>query len=94
MDTVVETDPSKWAGYCLKPLSLISAPTDFFAEQFMTSINLQLDYEQTQQTQAGAWLPSWDWGGSFPETWQVAGRQWSSVLTLDMARKLRAFDVH
>lgn len=93
LEAVVETDPSKWAGYCLKPLSLIASPTDFFAERFTHSIHLQLDYEQRQQTQAGAWLPAWNWGGNYPDSWEVAAAQWSSVLTLDMARKLKAFGI-
>lgn len=90
-DSKIESVPENWGGYCLKPLTIIQAPDHFLAPGFANAISAQLDFEEAQQEDSGAWLPPWDWGGNYPDSWQQARREWSGILTLDMLRRLKKF---
>ena len=90
-DRAVTKEPSAWSGYCLKPLTLATSPASPFAEVLADAIELNLDYEIERQQADGSWAPNWTWGDAFPETWEVAKREWSGVLTLATLRTLSSF---
>lgn len=88
----VETDPDEWRGYVLKPLQMAPTPTSPFAGQFQESIDLNLDFEISQQQDDGSWAPAWSWGDAYPDAWPHAKRAWQGVLTVGSVKSLVAFD--
>ncbi|MEM1435940.1 MAG: hypothetical protein AAGG11_17915 [Pseudomonadota bacterium] len=89
----IETDPSRWAGYCLKPLAAVPKPDALLFEAFADPIAVQLDYEIEQQCEAtGLWLPHWSWLTSYPESWSLAKLRWAGIITLDTLRSLGHYD--
>ena len=90
--TAIETDPSKWDGYCIKPLSAIPDPQAMLAPFFANALHRQLDYELSRQSdESGLWVPHWSWGPNDPESWPEARDDWSGTLTLELLRSFRAF---
>ncbi|TVR52346.1 MAG: hypothetical protein EA425_05190 [Puniceicoccaceae bacterium] len=90
-ERLVQTEPTAWTGYGLKPLQVAPTPQDFLYPKFKDLVNAQLNFEIKRQDADGSWAPTWDWGGLYPETWPAIEYQWKSVLTLQM---LRALDAH
>jgi hypothetical protein len=60
-------------------------------EVLREAVEANLDYLIGEQGGDGAWAPTWNWGGLFPEAWPQARRDWQGVLTLDALKVLRAF---
>lgn len=90
----VERDPAKWGKYCLKPagyMAVVRSPASPFAKLLAKEVELNLDYEIQRQHADGSWLPTWSWGGSFPEAWEQAKLAWQGILTVRMLRLLAAF---
>ena len=92
MQSAIETNPDKWGGYCVKPLTAIAHPDARFAREFAHALDQQLDYEIAHQSQQlGVWLPHWSWGDFYPEAWQEARLAWSGIITLELLRSLQSF---
>jgi hypothetical protein len=87
----VERDPAKWPKYGLRPLTVVKTPASPYYAELREAVEANLDYLIGEQSEDGAWAPTWNWGGMFPEAWQQARRDWQGVLTLDALRTLRAF---
>ena len=92
IDEIVERDPTKWTGYCLKPLDVIHSPQSRFYERFSSLIEINLDYEINHQCADGSWAPNWNWGGTYPEQWEIAKKKWTGVLTMQRLCILKEFD--
>lgn len=89
----VETDSSKWADYCLKPLDVVTSAESPFYTGLKSVIPRAIEYELTRQSANGAWEPHWQWyGDRFPEDWATAKVHWSGILTLKSLASLSAFD--
>lgn len=88
---VVERDPAKWSGYCLRPLDVAASPDGIFAGALREDAERQLDWELERLGDDGTVRPPWDWGGLYPDVWPEAAREWSGWLTLDLLRKLYAY---
>jgi hypothetical protein len=84
----VETDPTGWNGYCLKPLAVADHPTSLWTGILGRAVEANLDYEIDNQAPDGSWQPNWDWGKTGDEAWDMARREWSGILTL---KNLRVF---
>ena len=90
--TAIETDPSKWLGYCIKPLTAIPMPDARLAPEFADILEVQLDFEiERQSKEYGVWSPHWSWGSNYPEAWPQAQKHWSGIITLEALRSLDAF---
>lgn len=87
----VETDPTIWDGYVLKPLVAAPSPSSLFAESLQNSIDKNLDFEIERQQKDGSWAPNWSWGDAYPEAWLHAKRAWQGVLTVNMTKSLLAY---
>ena len=87
----VETDPTRWDGYVLKPLMVAPLPSSLFAESLRNSIDDNLDFEIDRQQKDGSWAPNWSWGDAYPEAWLHAKRAWQGVLTVNMTKSLLAY---
>jgi hypothetical protein len=88
---LVERDPAKWHEYMPQPLWFAPSPTSLLAQDLHDELQLNLDFIIDQQSAQGCWEPTWDWGGFYPDAWQQARRDWSSVLTLTTLIQLRDF---
>jgi hypothetical protein len=88
---LVAREPEAWKQYNPQPLWYVSTPKSLLADPLANSIPANLDFLIDQQTDAGAWVPNWDWGPFYPETWPQAKLDASSMLTLRALRQLRAF---
>jgi hypothetical protein len=88
---IVARHPSAWASYGPQPLVFVDSPESFLYDGLRQAVEDNLDYLVDRQDPAGGWVPNWDWGGDFPEVWDVAHHEWRGVLTLVNLRKLRAF---
>lgn len=87
-ERIVERDPEKWSGYCVKPLSLVHGPKSPLAALLAEDVQRELDYEIETQGPDGAWGPNWSWGG---DAWLQAERDWKGYITVHMLRTLHAF---
>ena len=87
----VETDPTTWDDYVLKPLTAAPSPSSLFAESLQNSIGDNLDFEIDRQQKDGSWAPNWSWGDAYPEAWFHAKRAWQGVLTVNMTKSLSAY---
>ena len=91
MVRVVETDPSRWGEYVLRPLEVAPAPDSPFADLFPDAIQANLDYLVDTQGNDGAWAPVWSWAPLDAAAWTQAEREWKGVLTLAALRELTAW---
>ncbi len=78
-------------GYVLKPLWLVSSPESPLAAEFKEEVEMNLDFEIEQQGGDGSWSPNFSWGDQYPETWQIAKKEWQSKFTVDTLKTLRDF---
>jgi hypothetical protein len=86
-------DPSRWNEYVAKPLQVASGPTSPFFRVLKEIIQIQLGNELELQHPDGFWQPNWSWFGHYTETWPVAEKEWRGILTLDMLRVFRAYNM-
>jgi hypothetical protein len=87
----VSREPSAWTTYVAKPLKLAPTPESSLAETLGELVTRNLDWEIEQQSSDGAWEPNWTWFGAYPETWEVARREWRGELTRKTLHSLRAW---
>lgn len=87
----VETDPTRWGEYVLRPLDVAPAPDSPFAILFPAAIQANLDYLVGTQGDDGAWAPVWSWAPLDAAAWAQAEREWKGVLTLAALRELSAW---
>jgi len=88
---LVARDPEQWKAYNPQPLWFAFTPRSLAAAPLADLIPANLDFLVDQQAEDGSWGPSWDWGGLYPEAWEQAGRDATSMLTLRALRQLHAF---
>jgi hypothetical protein len=88
---MVSRDPAAWSTYVSKPLKLAPFPSSPLAAVLEREIAQNLDWEIEQQSPDGSWQPNWSWRGEYPETWEIARREWNGHLTLRMLQILRAW---
>lgn len=79
----IATNPSEWTGYSLRPVQVVESPDSPWLGGLEDAVAANLDYEIDSQSPDGSWAPTWDWGGSYPEHWELARREWAGVLTLE-----------
>jgi hypothetical protein len=93
---VVEGDPAAWSSYCPSPVSILPEPSDL-AKNDSGQLDMaqltaaHLDYLIDSQAPDGSWYPRWDWGGSYPDAFQAARREWQGVVTLETLTSLAAY---
>lgn len=87
----VVTDPEKWEEYGLRPLDVVDGPDSPFFAKLADAVSANLDFEIKEQSAEGAWLPTWSWGGFYPNDWEVAKVEWAGTITLNKLRKLQKF---
>ncbi len=86
----VQRDPAKWTGYGLRPLDIAPTTASVFCEQLGPSLDENLDFLVNSRDEDGGWQPTWNWGGTFPEAWPVAKRDWEAELTLQALLSLQS----
>ena len=87
----IERDPAKWTGYGLRPLDGAPQSDSPWRQLIAAEVESQLDFLIQTQAPDGSWHPHWNWGGTFPEAWEVSKRNWQAVLTLSNLRTLRSY---
>ena len=88
----IARSPEQLTGYVLKPLWLVSSPKSPLAAEFKGEVAMNLDFEIEQQGGDGSWSPNFSWGDQYPETWQIAKKEWQSRFTVDTLITLKDFD--
>ena len=91
VDGMVECDPTKWEGYCLRPLQVADDPGSPFVAGIEDAVASNLDYEISSQNDDGSWTPTWSWGSAFPDAWEEASREWSGIITIEKLLLLKRF---
>lgn len=89
--TKISKTPDDLLNYGLRPQFVINGPTSRFFEANRTETEMELAFLVGHQSADGSWKPNWSWFGQFTETWPIAEKDWSGVLTLDTLKWLRAF---
>ena len=87
----IARSPEQLTGYVLKPLWLVSSPKSPLAAEFKGEVEMNLDFEIEQQDEDGSWSPNFSWGDQYPETWQIAKKEWQSRFTVETLKTLRDF---
>jgi len=88
----VETDPTAWDTYGVKPLTAAPRPDSLLSPALAKPIAQQLEYELGRQDESGAWQPHWDWGESYPDVWVSVRPVVAADNTLRTLRALSAWD--
>lgn len=88
---VVEVDPTRWEGYCLRPLDVVEGPQTALFSDLVDAAERQLGWELARLDETGCVRPAWEWGGVYPDAWACAATEWSGWLTLHLLRRLQAF---
>lgn len=88
----VERDPAAWAGYVVRPLDVVTDPSEALHRRLSDLVDAHLDFEIERQSADGSWKPTWSWFGHHPDAWPTAERDWSGHLTLGTVRTLARFD--
>ena len=91
VDSCVVKDSSKWGGYGLRPLQVVSSPDSPFFGKLQKPVEENLDYEIDIQDASGAWSPTWSWGDSFLNEWEKAKNEWTGIITLEKLVLLNKF---
>ena len=87
----VARNAEELTGYVLKPLWLVSSPASPLALGLEDEVEMNLNFDIEQQGEDGSWSPNFSWGDQYPETWQVAKKEWQSRITVDTLKKLKNF---
>jgi len=87
----VARDPAKWTTYCITPLRAVPTPNAPGADLIRDLVDHHVRVVLDTQNEEGCWNPTWSWFGAYPETWEVAMREWQGVLTLETLTSLRAY---
>jgi hypothetical protein len=87
----VSRNADEWKDYTPQPLWYVDSPRSLLAGELQDAIGANLDFLIDQQTEAGSWEPSWSWGDLYPDAWEHAKRDASSMLTFKALRQLEAF---
>lgn len=90
-DRIVCRDPGEWSQYCATPLKVALSPDSAVADMLQHDLQRNLDFVIDEQSQDGAWEPTWTWGDVYPAAWEQARQEWRSELTLRTLTTLRAF---
>jgi hypothetical protein len=89
---IVCREAEEWGSYCATPLKIAPSPEAAVADVLWDDVQRNLDYAIEHQTGEGIWEPTWTWGESFPQAWEQAKLEWRGHLTLEMLKKLDAFE--
>ncbi|MEI5906803.1 hypothetical protein WAK64_06990 [Bacillus spongiae] len=89
MNSCVTIDREKWSDYCLQPIDFVQSPASAFYDQFVDVWRENLQFRLHLQEENGSWTPMWTWGNQYEKVWEVAKKDWTSVLTLKNALLLK-----
>ncbi|HIF71307.1 MAG TPA: hypothetical protein EYQ61_01890 [Dehalococcoidia bacterium] len=70
-----------WQNYGGRPLGFAPTLDHLLADELETSVQSQLDYEITTQTEDGSWKASWSYGDRENEL-AIARVEWAGYITL------------
>lgn len=89
---VVEDDPARWTGYCLRPLDVARAPGALLATVVgRKPIDAHLDYLLETQLDDGSWPLAWSWEEIDAEAWRQAEQDWKGYHAVHNLRTLCAY---
>jgi hypothetical protein len=89
----VESDPSQWSEYNLKPLAVAPVPGSHLESVLdRQAIDSNLDYEISRQSEDGSWPLSWSWDFVDEAAWNQAEKDWKGHHIVQILKTLRAFD--
>ena len=91
LPTTVSTDSSQWAAYVLQPLQVADSTDSHFYEHLSEAVEENLDYMVATQEDDGSWSPAWNWGGQFPDEWEVAKVEGVGQLTVENLLVLKEY---
>ena len=77
--------------YGIHPLWVAPSPTHPLARVVAPQVEIALDHVIRTQQADGSWQPFWDWGGWFPQEWEVAAREWQGSLVVRNIAALKAW---
>lgn len=88
---IVTKDPAAWTRYCAKPLWLAPDPDSPLYTVLEDLVELNLDFEISNQAADGSWHPFWEWG-QYRDVWeQEAKLEWQGYLTVKTLKALYSF---
>jgi hypothetical protein len=88
---IVAFEPAQWKEYSLRPVQVVDDPESPFLTGHEESVDANLGYEISSQTEDGSWTPTWTWGDAFPNDWVLACREWTGIITLEKLLLLKRF---
>ena len=91
LPTTVSTDSSQWAAFGLRPLQVADSTDSHFYEHLSEAVEENLDFVVATQEDDGSWLPTWNWGGQFPDESEVAKVEGAGWLTVENLLVLREY---
>ncbi|MYL54475.1 hypothetical protein GLW08_14160 [Pontibacillus yanchengensis] len=91
VQSLVKLDRENWQKYTPFPLKFIATPeaNHFGIPSFKVEDNLDFFVEKLEEN--GHSAPTWEWT-EYIDTWEVAKKEWSGILTLGALISLRTFD--
>lgn len=91
--TAVQSDPSQWTDYNLKPLAVAPAPDSPLALVLdRQSIDDNLNHEISRQLEDGSWPLSWSWDFVDEAAWNQAEKDWKGHHIVQILKTLQAYD--
>lgn len=91
LDNCISLNLEERSGYGATPLQVVDSPRATYYEKYKQLIPAELDSLIQEQTEEGAWEPSWLWH-QYEDVWLAAKEEWKGVITLQALRTLRNFD--
>ncbi len=88
--SLMSTDPRSWSTYLPRPLDFASSPESGLFPAVADYAELHCRY-LAETCEEGIWKPYWNWGGAYPEAWDVSSRAWTAALTTKNYLLLRNF---
>jgi hypothetical protein len=91
--TSVQSDPSQWTDYNLKPLAVAPAPgspLSFALDR--QAIDDNLDHEISRQLADGSWPLTWSWEFVDETAWTQAEKEWKGHHIVQILKTLKAYD--
>lgn len=89
--SILDLDPVQLENGEFQPWWLAESRDAPLAESLRPDIEASLDREIERQHADGCWEPRWSWGGTYPEAWEQARRDWRGSETVHTLLALRGW---
>lgn len=91
VNSTIEKDPTKWAGYVARPSDFIRSRTSIFYAANRDVVDDECDYIVETQLEDGSWTTPWAWD-NYPEEWVISKNRWKSIVVIQNMLYLKEMD--